>query len=83
MALTKFDASYPHAHGRRMNSQAKEAIEKTHDEPDTRKKQKANAQGKEADEEGDESNGHRINKPGDQTLEVHIIVIGGLVNRVR
>ena len=66
-----------------MNSQAKEAIEKSNNEPETRKKQKANAQGQEADEEGDESNGHPINKPGDQTLEVHIMVIGGLVNRVR
>ena len=66
-----------------MNSQAKEAIEKSDNEPETRKNEKANAQGQEADEEGDESNGHPINKPGDQTLEVHIMVIGGLVNRVR
>ncbi len=66
-----------------MNSQAKEAIEKSDNESETRKNEKANAQGQEADEEGDESNGHPINKPGDQTLEVHIMVIGGLVNRVR
>ncbi|MDB2501738.1 hypothetical protein N9X03_04585 [Planktomarina temperata] len=66
-----------------MNSQAKEAIEKSDNEPETRKNEKANAQAQEADQEGDESNGHPINKPGDQTLEVHIMVIGGLVNRVR
>jgi hypothetical protein len=66
-----------------MNSQAKEAIEKSDNEPETRKKQKADAQGQEADEEGDESNGHPINKLGDQALEVHMMVIGGLVNRVR
>ena len=66
-----------------MNSQAKEAIEKSDNEPETRKNEKANAQGQEADEEDDESNGHPINKSGDQTLEVHIMVIGGLVNRDR
>ena len=51
--------------------------------PRASKKEKANAQGLEAAKEGDESDGHRINKPGDHTLEVHILVTGGLFNSIR
>ena len=59
------------------------SLNKIYNKPQASKKEKANAQGLEAAKEGDESDGHRINKPGDHTLEVHILVTGGLFNSIR
>jgi len=38
VSLEKFDAGHPHTHRGRVYSQAKEPIEKSHNEPETRKK---------------------------------------------
>ena len=51
-----------------MDRKPKEAIEKSHDEPEAGKKEKANSEAQQADNEGDDCYGQAINKPGDETL---------------
>ena len=83
VSFEKFDASHPHTHGGRVYREAKEPIEKSHNEPETRKKEKTNPQSQQADKESDERDGYGVNKPSDETLEVLIIIIGGVCNRIR
>ena len=83
VSFEKFDAGHPHTHRGRVYREAKEPIEKSHNEPETRKKEKTNPQGQQADKERDESDGYGVNKPSDETLKVHIIIIGGVFNRIR